>query len=149
MSSSRLGKLQAVFMVLILTGLLSGCAGRETFSHGFRASDEDIAQVPVGSSIEQVELVFGTPSTTSVAEDNPIWYYISQKSQSDLISPRKVIDQRVLAVTFDEEQRVKNIANYGLKDGKLFDFVTKTTPTGGTNMTLLQRLFSIEAIQNG
>lgn len=129
--------------------IVMGCGARETFNHGFRASEDDIAQVPIGSSVEQVRLVFGSPSTVSETGDNPIWYYISQKSQSDLFVPRKVVDQRVLAITIDENERVSNIADYGLKDGKLFDFVSKTTPTGGTDMTLLQRVFSIEALRNG
>ena len=41
-----------------------------------------------------------------------------------------VIDQRVLAVYFDEEELVSQLANYGLKDGQVFDFVSCTTPTG-------------------
>ena len=142
-------KLKLILSSILLSVILMGCVGRESFSHGFRASDDDIAQVPVGSSIEQVELVFGTPSTISNSGDLPIWYYISQEAESDLFTARKVTDQRVLAITMDNNQRVANIANYGLKDGKLFDFVSKTTPTGGTNATLLQRVFSVEALRNG
>jgi len=141
-------RLRAVISFICIGFVLLGCVGRESFSHGFRATDEDIAQVPVGSSAQQVELVFGSPSTVSISGSNPIWYYITQESESDLFNTRKVTDQRVLAVTFDDSERVSNIANYGLQDGQIFDFVSKTTPTGGQNATFLQRIFSVDALSN-
>ena len=36
--------------------------------------------------------------------------------------------------------RVRNIANYGLQDGRVFDFVTRTTPSGA--MAKSQRITS-------
>ncbi|MDD9332558.1 MAG: outer membrane assembly protein BamE, partial [Bartonella sp.] len=32
------------------------------------------------------------------------------------------------------------IANHGLQDGKIFDFVTQTTPTGGNDQPFLIQL---------
>ena len=106
---------------LCIALFLSACVGKEVFSHGFRATDDDISQVPVGSSVEQVQIVFGSPSTKSTLENNPVWYYISQTSSRDLLTPRRLENQRVLAVHFDENDRVASIANYGLKDSKVFD----------------------------
>ena len=51
--------------------------------------------------------------------------------RADSFLPQKVIDQRVVAVYFDKDRRVQRLANYGLKDGKVFDFVSRTTPSGG------------------
>jgi outer membrane protein assembly factor BamE (lipoprotein component of BamABCDE complex) len=48
----------------------------------------------------------------------------------------------VLAVYFDDNQTVQQIADYGLKDGQLFDFVTKTTPTRGRDDKVLQQVLS-------
>ena len=53
--------------------------------------------------------------------------------------PHEVIDQRVIAVYFDKDRRVARLANYGLKDGKVFDFVSQTTPTGGEELQLPAR----------
>jgi outer membrane protein assembly factor BamE (lipoprotein component of BamABCDE complex) len=55
--------------------------------------------------------------------------------------PQKVVDQRVIAVYFDKDRRVRRLANYGLKDGKIFDFVSQTTPTGGKERNFLGNLF--------
>ena len=51
--------------------------------------------------------------------------------------PYEVKDQRVIAVYFDKDRRVKRLANYGLKDGKVFDFLSRTTPTGGQEVNYL------------
>jgi len=44
-------------------------------------------------------------------------------------------DQNVIALYFDKSGKVERIANYGMQDGKVFDFVSRTTPTGGSNRT--------------
>ena len=55
--------------------------------------------------------------------------------------PHEVIDQRVIAVYFDKDRKVARLANYGLKDGKIFDFVSQTTPTGGEEFSYLSNVF--------
>ncbi|MDT4886425.1 hypothetical protein FQZ97_1227730 [compost metagenome] len=52
----------------------------------------------------------------------------------------KIIDRHILAVYFDKDGKVSNIANYGLQDGKLFDFVSRTTPTGGKDQTFIGQI---------
>jgi outer membrane protein assembly factor BamE (lipoprotein component of BamABCDE complex) len=52
-----------------------------------------------------------------------------------------VIDQKVLAVYFDESGQVTQVADYGLQDGKIFDFVSRTTPTAGKDFSFLTQLF--------
>ena len=48
---------------------------------------------------------------------------------------QKVTDQRVIAVYFDKNRQVERLADYGMKDGKIFDFVSRTTPTGGEELS--------------
>jgi outer membrane protein assembly factor BamE (lipoprotein component of BamABCDE complex) len=57
--------------------------------------------------------------------------------------PQKVTNQRVVAVYFDKGRRVERLANYGLKDGKVFDFISRTTPTSGSELNYLGYIFSI------
>jgi outer membrane protein assembly factor BamE (lipoprotein component of BamABCDE complex) len=54
----------------------------------------------------------------------------------------RVVDQTVLAVYFDQEQQVTQVANYGMQDGRLFDFVSRTTPTAGRDFSFVSQLFS-------
>jgi outer membrane protein assembly factor BamE (lipoprotein component of BamABCDE complex) len=57
--------------------------------------------------------------------------------------PQQLTDQRVIAVYFDRNRRVQRLADYGLKDGKVFDFISRTTPTGGKESGLLNVMFKI------
>jgi outer membrane protein assembly factor BamE (lipoprotein component of BamABCDE complex) len=49
-------------------------------------------------------------------------------------------DQHVLAVYFDKSGKVDRIANYGMQDGKVFDFVSRTTPTGDSEPDFLKNV---------
>ncbi len=51
--------------------------------------------------------------------------------------PTTITDQRVVAIYFDRNRRVERVASYGIKDGKIFDFVSRTTPTAGSDYNLL------------
>ncbi len=122
---------------------VSACTSMEQVQrHGYQLNEESLALVPEGSSREQVRLSLGTPSTTQIAENGTeTFYYISQtKSRPVAFMQSKVVDQRVLAVYFSEGDTVQQIANYGLQDGKVFDFVGRVTPTGGKELTFLSQL---------
>ena len=56
--------------------------------------------------------------------------------------PAKLTDQNVLAIYFDKGGKVERIANYGMKDGKVFDFVSRTTPTGGPEPDFLRNILT-------
>lgn len=119
---------------------MSGLTPGETLTQGYVIDQQQIDLVPVGSSREQVILALGSPSTTATF-DNEVFYYISQTRRRPVafMNP-KLIDQRILAVYFGEDGRVTEIANYGLQQGKVFDFISRTTPTGGADQTFIGQL---------
>lgn len=115
---------------------------KETFHEGYVFDQAALDSVPVGSSREQVLLALGTP-TTIATFDNEVFYYISQtRVRSAAFQRPRLVDQNVLAVYFGAESRVENISYYGLRDGKVFDFIRKVTPTGGKDMTFIQQILS-------
>ena len=117
---------------------LAGCVGYDgDLQHGYVADERLLEQVKVGSSAEQVLVVLGTPSTTSTVGGSA-WYYISQKtSQSLAFQQPSIVDRRIFSVYFDKKKKVERIANYGLQDGQVFDFVSRTTPTAGAESSFI------------
>ena len=114
----------------------------ETLTQGYVIDQQQIDLVPVGSSREQVILALGSPSTTATF-DNEVFYYISQeRSRPVAFMKPKLVQQSILAVYFNEEGNVDRLANYTMKDGIVFDMVSRTTPTGGKEMTFLGQLLS-------
>ncbi|QPC87377.1 outer membrane protein assembly factor BamE [Mesorhizobium sp. NBSH29] len=119
-----------------------GLNASETLTQGYVIDEKQIEQVPVGSSREQVILALGSPSTTATF-DNEVFYYISQtRKRSVAFMNPHIVDQRILAVYFGDDGRVSNIANYGKKDGKVFDFISRTTPTGGKDQNFIGQLMA-------
>lgn len=127
----------------IFAGLsLSACTTKQVFTNGSVIQPDQVALVPVGSSKDQVLLALGTPSTKGTF-DSEVFYYISQKRVKNFeFQKAKIVSQRVFTVYFNSEELVSRLADYGLKDGKVFDFISRTTPTGGKDLTFLGRLLT-------
>jgi len=134
----------ALRLSLALAGALAlaACGSTtETLQRGYVMPEGALEQVPVGATQEQVLIVLGTPSTVATV-NGEAFYYISQKAQrSAAFMPHEVVDQRVVAVYFDKERRVTRLANYGMKDGRIFDFMSQTTATGGQELSYLRNIF--------
>ena len=124
--------------------LLAGCGGfSESYQRGYVLPEGALEQIPIGAPQEQVLIVLGTPSTVATVSGEA-FYYISQKTERAVaFLPREVKDQRVIAVYFDKDRKVERLANYGMKDGKVFDFISRTTPAGGEELNYLTYLFKI------
>lgn len=150
----RGGRLPAALALLLAATSLSACANvvggsgtsvsgiTRTYQRGYVLSEGALEQVPVGSSQEQVLLVLGTPSTVATV-NGQVFYYISQTEKKVAFLKPEITEQKVLAIYFDKNQRVTRIAQYGLKDGKVFDFVSQTTPTSGEDLSLVQQLIGL------
>ncbi|MET0907064.1 MAG: outer membrane protein assembly factor BamE [Tardiphaga sp.] len=120
---------------------LGACA--EQFQKGYILPPGALEQIPIGASQDQVLSVMGTPSTVATL-NGEVFYYISQRAERAVaFMPQSVTDQRVIAVYFDNQRRVTRLANYGMQDGKIFDFISRTTPTSGSEMSYLAPLFRL------
>jgi len=126
-------------VALALGLLLAGCFS-ETYQKGYLIPEGALEQIPIGASQEQVLIVLGTPSTVATVSGE-VFYYISQRSERPVaFMPQQMVDQRVVAVYFDRNRRVERLANYGMKDGRVFDYVSRTTPTGGNESAYLSNV---------
>ncbi len=120
---------------------VSGCI-TQTYTRGYVLQEGALEQIPLGAPQEQVLIVLGTPSTVATVRGE-VFYYISQRGEQTSFMPEKIVDQRVVAVYFDKNRRVERLADYRLQDGKIFDFVSRTTPTSGAELSLLSSIFRI------
>jgi outer membrane protein assembly factor BamE (lipoprotein component of BamABCDE complex) len=128
--------------VLALGLSLGGCVGYDgDFDRGYVADQRTMDQVKIGATTKpQALALMGTPSTTSTVGGDA-WYYIGQKMERSLaFMPATMTDQNVIALYFDKNGKVERIANYGMQDGKVFDFVSRTTPTGGSEPNFLTNM---------
>ena len=127
--------------MLLLGVLLGGCI-TQTYQRGYLVPEGALEQIPLGASQEQVLIVLGTPSTVATISGE-VFYYISQRTEQTSFLPQREVDRRVVAVYFDKSRRVERLADYGLKDGKIFDYIGRVTPSGGVEQNYLAFVFKI------
>lgn len=132
----------AIAAALIAASLLAAGCSEQITKHGQLFRESDIQQIQPGMGQEQVTLALGTPTSTTTTGSGKAYYYISSTtSQVAFLNPKE-IDRKVLAVYFNETGTVDRVANYGIQDGKVFDFISRTTPApGGNEEGILKQLF--------
>jgi outer membrane protein assembly factor BamE (lipoprotein component of BamABCDE complex) len=134
--------MRALAAIAVVCAALGGCTG-EQFQKGYILPPGALEQIPIGASQDQVLIVMGTPSTVATL-NGEVFYYISQRSERPVaFMNQRVVDQRVIAIYFDKNRQVQRLANYGLQDGRIFDFISRTTPTSGQELSYLTPLFKL------
>jgi outer membrane protein assembly factor BamE (lipoprotein component of BamABCDE complex) len=125
---------------LALALALAACSETVT-KHGHQFQDNDLKSIASGMSQEQVRTTLGTPTTTATVGSGSAYYYISStQGQTSFFSPVEK-DRKVLAVYFNQLGSVDRVANYGIKDGKVFDYASQKTSTPSRDEGLLKALF--------
>jgi outer membrane protein assembly factor BamE (lipoprotein component of BamABCDE complex) len=145
--TARWRGLRTTAVVVLLCTVMAGCG--EQFQKGYILPPGALEQIPIGASQDQVLIVMGTPSTVATL-NGEVFYYISQRSERPIaFMSDRIVDQRVIAVYFDKNRQVRRLANYGLKDGMIFDFISRTTPTSGQEINYVAPLFKALNIGQG
>jgi len=140
--SKKTGKL-ANFMhfsaILALFIVLSACV-KNTNLVGYTFKNEKIEQVKVGKTPKTVvRMILGSPSVESnYGEDT--WYYISTEYEAMAFFKPKIKNQKILAVVFNKNDRVKSIDEYSADDANDIALVKEFTETKGHNDGLLGQL---------
>jgi outer membrane protein assembly factor BamE (lipoprotein component of BamABCDE complex) len=124
---------------MIGAALLAGC-GAQIDRHGHVFIDVDLNSIQPGMTKEQVKTVLGSPDTTSTIGGDAFYYISTTQKTVAFLKPRE-IDRQVVAVYFDGNQNVEQVANYGLKDGNVVNYYKGETPARGKDLTLLEQIF--------
>ena len=141
-SALRRPSRSALFLwVAIAVGMVVTACGETITKHGHQFQDNDLSQVGPGMSQEQVKTTLGTPTTTATVGSGSAYYYISStQGQTSFFTPVEK-DRKVLAVYFSPLGSVDRVAHYGLKDGKVFDYVKNETPSHARDESVIKALF--------
>src|ERR1700692_3483348 len=145
--AARWRGLRAAAALALGCAVLGGCGGQ--FQKGSVLPPGALEQIPIGASQDQVLIVMGTPSTVATL-NGEVFYYISQRAERPIaFMNQRVIDQRLIAIYFDRNRQVQRLANYGLQDGMIFDFISRTTPTSGQEINYVAPLFKALNVGQG
>lgn len=102
---------------------------------------EKLAEIQPGATRDEVLQAIGSPSSVGTF-DNKTWYYVGQMTEDYAFYATKVIDRKVVAITFDDNGRVAEIKNLGKDDSQDVQMVSRTTPSVGRDINIWNQLFS-------
>lgn len=109
--------------------------------HGYVPNQADLDSLAVGADTKSsVEDILGHPSDTGVL-DSDAWYYVESTVKSFLYYEPEVVERRVLVLDFDENDVLRDIAEFGLEDGRVVNLQSRVTPIDGRRTSVLNRLF--------
>ena len=135
-ASRGLGLMAGASLVL----LVAGCSAT-TLKHGHQFQEADLQQVQPGMTEDSVRMALGTPATTSALPGGNAYYYISSTTKQTAFFKEEEVDRKVVAVYFNPTGSVDKVAHYGMRDGRVFDFVKNETPAHLRDKTFIQRFF--------
>jgi len=121
-------------------GLVAGCSSIEN-SRGYLVDQVLVASVQPGIDNRQaVESTLGRPTLTSQYGE-PIWYYISSRTEQAPFTTPKIARHSVLAIKFDDAGNVLSAETSGMEQVVRIDPDGNETPTLGIERGLLEDLF--------
>lgn len=108
--------------------------------HGYVPLPQDLAQIAVGvDTRDTVAEAVGPPTTGGVLSDGGYYYVRSRFRHVAFLAPEEV-DREVLAITFSDAGVVRNVARYGLEDGRVITLETRITEDNVPDRTFIQQL---------
>ena len=132
---------QIGWAALIVIALGSAACTPRIDVRGYVPEPERVDKIAPGVDGRQdVAEMLGSPSGASTF-DGRTWYYISRRTEGVAFFKDEVVDQQVVAVTFDDNWVVAEVRRYGDEDGRVIDLVTRTTATRGNELGFLEQLF--------
>lgn len=126
-------------MAVVLVASLSACAATYR-NHGYAPSDAELAELVVGvDTRDSVAETVGAPSASGVLE-NSGYYYVASKIRYYGAAEPKVVERKLVAITFDQSGVVRNIETFALEDGRIVPLSRRVTSSGITDKGFLRQL---------
>ena len=124
----------------IAVAALVGACAPVMKNHGYAPDEALLAEIQAGQDTRgSVRRKIGRPGTSGVFSETG-WYYVSTQVKHYMYHDPEVVDRRVVAVEFDANDVVASVNTYGMEDGRIIDLETRTTPTHGRQLTILQQI---------
>ena len=130
---------------LLLLATLAGCSlpGFLSYPPQVRGNNVDADQlkqlVPGTSTRNDVIAVIGTPTAKATFDDNT-WLYIGEVTRPVIAGTQAVLDQQVVALTFDGKGVLRGITRKTADDGLPVSMASGATPSPGSEATVMQQL---------
>lgn len=123
------------------TVLMLGACTSQFATRGNLPTEERLAEIIPGEvHARDVAEILGTPSTFSTFGGES-WYYVSERVEYYAFLEPKILDRKVVQITFDKTGMVQNLDVRDNQHNRDIMFVDRTTPTAGNEITFFEQIF--------
>ena len=124
---------------MVVSSLVLSCSSNIK-NYGYIPSKSDLDLLVVGKdNLRSVDQKIGLPTTYGLEGS---YYYIKSTFNDPGLRPAKLIDRKVVVVSFDKNSLLKNIETFGIDDGSFVRLDYRITETGLQNQSLLKQIFN-------
>tara|TARA_B100001123_G_C15172333_1_gene971928 strand:- start:93 stop:455 length:363 start_codon:yes stop_codon:yes gene_type:complete len=88
----------------------------------------------------QIATILGSPTIIGTF-DQDTWYYVTQTTENKFFFKAEIIDQAILALTFNEAGVLVSLEKKSMLDAIRIEPNKNQTPTVGRKLSLIQQLF--------
>ena len=132
---------QKIILLVLACFFLNTCSGIKS-NNGYMPVQDRVDQLKVNkTSLSFAKSTLGEPALI-LGNQEPIFIYSSQVSNSILFFEPKVISRDVLVLYFNKKKKLKKLEKFNLKDGKSFQMNKGATALNAEQRSLIATLFS-------
>ena len=138
----RVGRAWAAPLSIAVLAVALGACSPRIHKEGNAIDAPALEQIEPGATTKaQVQSLIGSPSSIPPFDPNT-WYYISKRSEQWAFLDPFVMEEEVIQVAFNDNGVVKSIRKYGEKDTHDVSRVSRTTPSRGKSITVIEEVYN-------
>ena len=125
------------YIIVLLGSFVLSCT-TNIKNYGYTPSNSDLENLVIGSDNRQsVTKKLGLPATAGL---EGAYYYVKSTFNSPGFKAAKLVDRRVVVVSFDQRNKLKNIETFNVDNGSFVRLDYRVTETGLDNTSILQQI---------
>lgn len=134
-----------LYILLVICCAFTSCTPT-IISHGYNFEQVDISKIKIGiDNQEQVRSLLGSPSVISNFPNEKCggstWYYVAKKASYVSVCEPDILDQRTVAIDFDNRGIVRDIRTHKGENNQNIEFSKDKTDTTGYESGALKDVF--------
>jgi outer membrane protein assembly factor BamE (lipoprotein component of BamABCDE complex) len=127
-------------LALLALAVTVGCTAQYR-NHGYVPLEEDLQKLAVGVDTRAtVDDLIGAPTTSGVLGEGNYYYVRSRVREYGALRP-EVVSRQVLAISFNENDTIRNIERFDLQDGRVVPISRRVTDNSVVGNGFFRQIF--------
>ena len=127
-------------IIAIVFAVVFGCSAQYRH-HGYVPDQAALEKLTVGLDTRaSVDEALGGPAMAGLKRA-AAYYYVRSRVRHLTYNAPQIIEREVVAITFGDNDVIKDIARYNLKDGRVVTLSRRVTETGDVTRGVVSQLF--------